>query len=514
MYSSIMFRSSVRKLCSRSILKHDYYSTAIAKANQFLFTEAAKISRNGLVIADAQISGQETFASIQYVFLPRQSDVYSPASLPSMCRHWSSASVDDDKSVTSEGNGVKASQADDNQDKEGNEMKADAEDLENEALWNVDLEEDDDISDQEGDAEGAEEAIAQADGETSLFSSATSLSKLQKIDLNKYFTLKQEDKVTFFGEGLPAGLTQEFEATDSGSFLIRGQMVHLCERLQRDLTALEPRKHYVLDGPVGSGKSVTLAMLVMWARSQGWLVFYVPFGKEWTHGGMYAKNERTGLWDTPIQAKSVLEGFLRSHDELLGLLKCHVVEPLYLGEVPGLPLARGPQHMILPENSSLKDLIQQGLAQPHVAVAVVVRLREELSLVTDVPVLFAIDQFNSWFTFSEYHQYMGPRKRRPIHARELAMVNAFRKMEEGSPFYVSAFSHSTAVGKLPKQLPGVPRKARFRIHRFNIKETSSALEYYHMQKLASNPPTDQDVNKLFFLTNGNGSELRTLARLM
>ncbi|KAJ7193674.1 hypothetical protein O6H91_Y517500 [Diphasiastrum complanatum] len=123
-------------------------------------------------------------------------------------------------------------------------------------------------------------------------------------------------------------------------------------------------------------------------------------------------------------------------------------------------------------------------------------------------------QFNSWFTFSEYHQYMGPRKRRPIHARELAMVNAFRKMEEGSPFYVSAFSHSTAVGKLPKQLPGVPRKARFRIHRFNIKETSSALEYYHMQKLASNPPTDQDVNKLFFLTNGNGSELRTLARLM
>lgn len=67
------------------------------------------------------------------------------------------------------------------------------------------------------------------------------------------------------------------------------------------------RKQIVLDGPVSCGKSIALAMLVHWARSEGWLVFYVPKGKEWTHGGFFYRNPYHDLWDTPVQAAKTLK---------------------------------------------------------------------------------------------------------------------------------------------------------------------------------------------------------------
>lgn len=48
-------------------------------------------------------------------------------------------------------------------------------------------------------------------------------------------------------------------------------------------------------------------MLVHWARTEGWLVLYVPKGREWTHGGLFYKNPNTSLWDTPMQAAKVLQ---------------------------------------------------------------------------------------------------------------------------------------------------------------------------------------------------------------
>lgn len=67
------------------------------------------------------------------------------------------------------------------------------------------------------------------------------------------------------------------------------------------------RKQIVLDGHVSCGKSIALAMLVHWARDEGWLVVYVPNGREWTHGGVFYKNQQTGFWDTPVQAANALQ---------------------------------------------------------------------------------------------------------------------------------------------------------------------------------------------------------------
>lgn len=89
-------------------------------------------------------------------------------------------------------------------------------------------------------------------------------------------------------------------------------------------SGVKVRKQIVLDGPVSCGKSVALAMLVQWAREEGWLVFYVPRGGEWTHGGLFYKNPETGLWDTPVQAENVLKARLLKLFLLLG--ECDLVK--------------------------------------------------------------------------------------------------------------------------------------------------------------------------------------------
>lgn len=251
-------------------------------------------------------------------------------------------------------------------------------------------------------------------------------------------------------------------------------------------------------------------MLVQWARARGWLVFYIPSGKGWTHGSLYYRNEETGLVETPQTAQMALEGFLKSHSELLDTLPCNISDPVPLGEGAGVPRVRGPQEFTLPEGATLKQLVEKGLSMSHAGVGAVVRLRKELSLVKDVPVLIAIDDYNSWFVFSEY----GVKAKKPIHAHQLEMVRAFRPMKGSKEMMVTAFSHSNAVGKLPLQLPDIPKGARYNFARYSPVEANSALQYYHSRKLTVEEPGDAEVIRLYYLTGGNGKEMRNLSRFL
>lgn len=60
-----------------------------------------------------------------------------------------------------------------------------------------------------------------------------------------------------------------------------------------------------------------------------------------------------------------------------------------------MPRVRGPQEFTLPEGATLKQLVEKGLSMSHAGVGAVVRLRKELSLVKDVPVLIAIDDVSN-----------------------------------------------------------------------------------------------------------------------
>uniref|UniRef100_A0A7N0VHU9 Small ribosomal subunit protein mS29 n=1 Tax=Kalanchoe fedtschenkoi TaxID=63787 RepID=A0A7N0VHU9_KALFE len=264
-----------------------------------------------------------------------------------------------------------------------------------------------------------------------LFTSCTTLSELTRRDVNKYYKYSEEKLAAVLPEGLPDGMVKEFEDSMRTALLVRQNFLDMRDHFRRivDPTMSQSygkspklQKQIVLDGPRSSGKSIALAMLVQWAREEGWLVLYVPQGKSWSHGGFFYKNPNTGLWDTPVQATNILQDLLKYNKTHLQKLSCQVSDPVPLGEGAGVGWMKGVDSMAVPEGSTLYDLIQIGLSYSHAAVGTVVRLRKELSLVKDIPVLIAIDQYNSWFTFSEFGEVVTDRSWRPIHAKELATV--------------------------------------------------------------------------------------------
>lgn len=80
-------------------------------------------------------------------------------------------------------------------------------------------------------------------------------------------------------------------------------------------------------------------------------------------------------------------------------ITCKILDPIPLGEGAGLGFPKGRDNMEIPEGTTLCQLVEAGIKDSHAAVGVVVRLRKELSKVTSVPVLIAIDQVRILSTY-------------------------------------------------------------------------------------------------------------------
>lgn len=90
-----------------------------------------------------------------------------------------------------------------------------------------------------------------------------------------------------------------------------------------------------------------------------------------------------------------LQDFIKYNESRLRELPCQILDPILLGEGAGVGLMKAMDSKDIPEGSTLYDLVQMGINQTHASVGVVIRLRKELSLVKDIPVLIAIDQVST-----------------------------------------------------------------------------------------------------------------------
>ncbi|CAI9277679.1 unnamed protein product [Lactuca saligna] len=86
------------------------------------------------------------------------------------------------------------------------------------------------------------------------------------------------------------------------------------------------------------------------------------------------------------------QDFLKYNESSLMKLPCKIFDPIPLGEAAVVGRMKDVDSVAMREGSSLYDLVQMRITTTHASVGVVVRLREELSLVKDKPAHFAIDQ--------------------------------------------------------------------------------------------------------------------------
>lgn len=83
-----------------------------------------------------------------------------------------------------------------------------------------------------------------------------------------------------------------------------------------------------------------------------------------------------------------------------------------------------------------------------------------------------------WLIYWNQGLLVGAQLTSPHNIQHLLQVNAFRSMMHNS-MMVGAFSHSTAVGKLRKDLPDVPLDARVNLPRYSLDEAAAVCHYYH-----------------------------------
>ncbi|MEW5309713.1 MAG: hypothetical protein WDW38_001577 [Sanguina aurantia] len=371
----------------------------------------------------------------------------------------------------------------------------------------------------------------------SLFSS-TPIQDLSTEHIGSYYTLQS----SLIPEAFKAFHASFYAPRDAGSersggcsalqaelALTNGVQRLMYRRATRELVGMlqhEGLPRVLLEGPVGSGKSIALLSLVEWARASGWMVMYVPTATMLTRGGLFVRREDGIMYDTIISAQHILKSMVDVHGPALreltrrdgrGNLLDLAVSGLASDDNVG-----GPRTPLILARSAVESCIQ---------------LRQELQrcATPERPFLVAIDDYNALHWTTEYGTAAGKDERRLLSVAELSLVGsglAFpppsfcqlarpRRLSLASSFRLidgplqPEHTHVVAAMTTRRISPKlhVPTEGtrHYSMPRFDKVEVAHALCHYHDAGLAPELPSLRQVEQMLAITNGNAGEVRQLA---
>ncbi|GBG31565.1 28S ribosomal protein S29, mitochondrial [Hondaea fermentalgiana] len=228
--------------------------------------------------------------------------------------------------------------------------------------------------------------------------SASTVAEISSQDTARYFQIKDEELATLLPEGINADTKSFFEILGNKLVLLRESITETIDLLRKIQAGEAGQESFVrlLSGERGMGKSITMQLAVMFARSQGWIVMYVPETHKFvtemgaieygtgTGAPLAASKLRPKLMTQPLGAQKILQWMKEAHGEQLSELKQQRKYPAKLYD----------------NNDSLMAIVDRGLKTAPFAGDALLDLRLELGLVTKYPVLIAVDEINtlSWPT--------------------------------------------------------------------------------------------------------------------
>lgn len=226
---------------------------------------------------------------------------------------------------------------------------------------------------------------------------------------------------------------------------------------------------YVI-GARGVGKSAALNQMILHARKRGWLCLFIPNGWDQSQLGWFieplgplASKSSTASFDNTFMSAEVLRGFWKAHKNQIKNISIKNKESLgkydsYLEKfteswhrakaVAGRDslnfremreIIDGDDYFEEQDEldadcldrfdfinfkcETIEDLCKMGIALRDLSGSVVVDLLDELKNLDDkkMPVLLAVDQYNSWEVPSAYHY-----KKESVHSRDLCVPNALK----------------------------------------------------------------------------------------
>lgn len=336
-------------------------------------------------------------------------------------------------------------------------------------------------------------------------------SHTEASSVGKYFPLNE------LKEGISKGLEPELDVTEDRLLMVREPAVKVIASLQAFVDGdykNGPDPLVLLSGPRSSGKSATLAHVVDYARSNGWVTLFVPRMHSILHDSdvMEPSRRRPGFFDQPTFAREILSQFGAANQDLLSAIELKTKDH---------PEAEGR----LDNYSTLAEVVAESSnADPQIDhVGLVLDLVRELSVTTEFPVLLALDDYNQCYQSTAYY-YDNER----IWPEQLTLVNALRFFQQTSDdeehafapkhplqngVVVAAESHHRSLDKSDNAKYRAVWKSitatasRVPHSYFNISEVESCLRHYFHHNICFQEPTESAVRTLHLLTNGNPSEM-------
>mmetsp|Transcript_32595 Transcript_32595/g.45228 ORF Transcript_32595/g.45228 Transcript_32595/m.45228 type:complete len:416 (+) Transcript_32595:92-1339(+) len=330
---------------------------------------------------------------------------------------------------------------------------------------------------------------------------ARQLGDLTRADTPTTYHLSGVQERSLVPEGCPA-VTQHFQKSKSRQLMLRSAFFRLLDFVAPEDSAREGKrfpngKQLFLQGRRGSGKSVLLAQMVHWARSQGWLVLYVPNSEYYLSNSNFSKHS-SGMTDTPETACELLKSLQLAHGPLLDSIRLSDGSGS-LGNLVG----------------SGASYTSHGTEQPDVMSITmkVLDLLETQDL--GVPVMLALDNFNHLFAGSAFYEWEGVHKRVVVPAAQLRLVAKLRDMSASTPLSSTAtriVATSASAPISPRvQMLGVPFEARRQLACFDNEEIKTYISHLRECGVSRYGPEDKEAMAKFqFLSGGDALQLRLI----
>lgn len=237
--------------------------------------------------------------------------------------------------------------------------------------------------------------------------------------IGHFYSLSKDDKRQIFQYGgLPKTFQIQAKTFNETCLMVRQPSVDIIECLKR-LDYTKPPVRFVLYGKKGSGKTLSLAHILHYAKKENFLIVHVPWVGNWMRRCQEVSNSETkeGFVNLNIDAAAWLLHFKTQNENLLSN--------------PDLTTSQDyvwSKREITEKGSPLLTLIEHGISRIKYASDCVVNLAKELKLLSNNGVcktLVAIDGFNAFFypntrVFTE--------KKEKVHPSKVVLTEAFLEL--------------------------------------------------------------------------------------
>jgi hypothetical protein len=312
-----------------------------------------------------------------------------------------------------------------------------------------------------------------------IFAEEAAPQTITRDQMGKLYIISPNDFSTYFGElGLGGQLADTFERIGQRALMIREPVLEVTDYLTKMRSNKYTRhdvnetKGFIFTGIAGGGKSSCLATAVQHAYANNFLVFYIPSLRYWTHGVHYVEPSvlLKGYFDTPVPAEQFMRHFLKANNHFLTQMK--------LTKNYNLPVEVGEK-----QPATISELIQFGLqSEDNIEVAFKL-LMDELFYNKEVPMVFAIDDYNFFNDYTYFHygnladfDVKMPEK---VHASKLTLMRGLNRiLLENSPkrFFIAATSEKWPQDNPPKLDEFIFKPLN--VPRYTVQELNSIVHYY------------------------------------